>query len=37
MRNIVLTTVAEPKKDSSGSPIFLTNETIEERKQSYLW
>ena len=36
MRNIVLTTVAEPKKDCSGRPIFLTDETIEERKQKIL-
>ena len=36
MRNIILTTVAEPKKDCSGSPIFLTDETIEERKQKIL-
>ena len=33
MRNIVLTIVPEPKKDCNGSPIFLTDETIEERKQ----
>ena len=36
MRNIVLTTVPEPKKDCNGSPIFLTDETIEERKQKIL-
>ena len=35
MRNIVLTTVPEPKKDCS-SPILLTDETIEERKQKIL-
>ena len=36
MRNIVLTIVPEPKKDWNGSPIFLTDETIEERKQKIL-
>ena len=36
MRNIVLTIVPEPKKDCNGSPIFLTDETIEERKQKIL-
>ena len=35
IRNIVLTTVPEPKKDCS-SPILLTDETIEERKQKIL-
>ena len=29
MRNIILTTVSEPKKDCNGSPVFLTDETIE--------
>lgn len=36
MRNIALTTVKEPKKDCTGTPIFLTDETIEERKQKIL-
>lgn len=36
MKNIILTTVSEPKKDCNGSPVFLTDETIEERKQKYL-
>lgn len=36
MRNIVLTIVPKPKKDCNGNPIFLTDETIEERKQKIL-
>ena len=36
MKNIILTTVSEPKKDCNGSPVFLTDETIEERKQKIL-
>lgn len=36
MRNIALTTVKEPKRDCTGSPIFLTDETIAERKQKIL-
>lgn len=36
MRNIVLDTVQEPKKDCTGTPVFLTDETIEERKQKIL-
>ena len=36
MRNIILTTVAEPKNDCNGSRVFLTDETIEERKQKIL-
>lgn len=36
MRNIVLAEVKEPKKDNLKGPIFLTDETIEERKQKVL-
>lgn len=36
MRNITLSTVKEPKKDCTGTPIFLTDETIVERKQKIL-
>lgn len=36
MRNIQLTNVKEPKKDGINKPIFLTDETIEYRKNKIL-
>ena len=36
MRNIALTTVKEPVKDHLSGPVFLSDETIEERKQKVL-
>ncbi len=36
MRKIVLTTVKEPVKDELDGPVFLSDETIKERKQKVL-
>ena len=36
MRKIELTTVKEPVRDHLSGPIFLSDETIEERKQKVL-
>lgn len=36
MQNIELTSVKQPKFDYLDGPIFLTDETIEERKQKIL-
>ena len=36
MRNIELTTVKQPAIDHLEGPVFLTDETIEERKQKVL-